>query len=82
MIIKLGIYGIKEASILEYDQLVKHLKTRGYYPAISTNEIFSDKTWKKYTSVCRLFWVKYHSADNADHILNTFKDKYAITTNW
>ena len=35
--IKQGMYGLKEAAILAYDQLVKHLKTHGYYPVTSTN---------------------------------------------
>ena len=44
--IKWGMYGLKQAAILAYEHLVKHLKTRGYYPAIGNNAIFDHKTRK------------------------------------
>ena len=81
--IKRGMYGLKHVAILAYDQLVKHLKTHGYYPAIGTNEIFPHKTQKiKFCLCVDDFGIKYHSTDNADHILNSLKEKYAITTDW
>ena len=43
---KLIIYELKQATILSYEQLVKPLKIRGYYPFIGTNEIFSTKQEK------------------------------------
>ena len=49
--IKQVIYGRKQAAIIAYDQLVKHLKTHGYYPVIGTNAMFYHKTLKK-RSVC------------------------------
>ena len=50
--IKRGVYGLKQAAILAYDQQVKHLKTRGYYPVISTNEYLSTKH-ENNLSMCR-----------------------------
>ena len=43
MRIKRGMYGIKQAAILAYEQLAKHLKTHGYYPVIDTDVIFTYK---------------------------------------
>ena len=54
-------YGLKQAAILAYEHLVKHLKTRGYYPAIGNNAIFDNKTRK--TNFCLYvdyFGLKYH----------------------
>ena len=75
-------YGIKKASILVYDQLVKHLNTHGYYPVIGTNTIFSHKTKEKFCLCVYDFGIRYRSTDDADHILNKSKGKYAITTYW
>ena len=41
---KRGICGIKQASILAFEKLVKHLKTHVYYPVIGTNAILAHKT--------------------------------------
>ena len=76
-------YGLKQASILAYQKLVKHLNTHGYYPVINTNAIFFHKTRIKHLCLCvDDFRIKYHSTDNADHILNTLVEKYTITTDW
>ena len=44
MRIKLGMYGLNQAAILAYEQLVKHLNIHGYCPVIGTNAIFYHKT--------------------------------------
>ena len=41
------------------------------------------KTRKKKFCLCvDGFGIKYHSKDDAGHILNALKEKYAITTDW
>ena len=75
MRIKQGMYGLKQAAILAYEQLVKHLKNHGYYPVVGTNSIFSHKKREKVLSLCIWFWDKYHSKDDADRILNTLREK-------
>ena len=45
--IKQGMYGLKQAAILTYKQLMKHLKTRGYYTFTGTNAIFPHKKRRK-----------------------------------
>ena len=69
-------YGLKQVSILAYKQLVKHMKTSGYYPVTGTNEIFTHKTRKKFYLCVYIFWDKYHSTYDADHILNVLKEKH------
>ena len=80
--IKRVMYGLNQAAILTYDQIVKHLKTHGYYPVIGSNEIFSHKTQKTNYVYVDDFGIKYHSTEDADHILNSLKGKYYITTDW
>ena len=76
-------YGLKKAAILAYDQLVKHLKTRSFYPVIGTNAIFCHYILKTKLCLCvHDFGIKYHSRDDAENILNALKYKYAITTDW
>ena len=83
MRIKQVIYGLKQAAIIAYDQLVKHLKTHGYYPVIGTNAMFDHKTRKTKFCVCvDDSGIKYHSTYDAYHIINSVKEKYAITTDW
>ena len=60
MRIKRGIYGLKQAAILAYKQLVKHLEIHGYYPVIGNNEIFPHKTRKKFCIFVDDFGIKYH----------------------
>ena len=80
---KIVMYGIKQADILDYEQLVKHLNTHRYYPVIGTDSIFSHKKRKTKLYLCVYhFGIKHHSRDDADHILNSLKEKYAITTDW
>ena len=83
MRIKQGIYRPKQAAILAYEQLAKHLNTHGYYPVIGTNKMFPHKTWKTKFCLCvDYFGIKYHSTDDTDHILHSLKYKYAITNDW
>ena len=42
--IKKGMYGLKEAAVLAYNQLVKFLEEHGYYPEIGTAGLWSHKT--------------------------------------
>ena len=39
--IKKGMYGLKQASVLAYDQLVEHLAPHGYYPCPQTTGILA-----------------------------------------
>ena len=75
MRIKQGMYVIKQETILDYDQLVKHLKTHGYYLVIGTDEIFAHKIRKTKFCLCvDDFGIKYHSTDDADHIIYSIKN--------
>ena len=42
--IKKGMYGLKQAAVLAYNQLVKNLANDGYYPVDTTNGIWKHVT--------------------------------------
>ena len=79
MRIKQEMYGIKQADILSYKQLVKHLKTYGYHPVICTNSIFPHKTRNVFCLCVDDFGIKYHSTDNAGHMLNSIKENILLS---
>ena len=67
-------YGLKQSAVLAYEQLVKQLKTHGYYPVIGINAIFVKKTQKKTFCLCvDGFGIKDQSMDYEEHILYTLR---------
>ena len=76
-----GMYGLKQAAILAYEQLVEHLDNYGYEPVIGTSCIFCHRTRRTVFCLCvDNFGVKYFSKDNLDHLLNALQAKYTVTT--
>jgi hypothetical protein len=76
-----GMYGLKQAAILAYNNLVKHLKSHGYEPVPFTTGLWQHKT--RSTKFCLCvddFGVKYFSEDDANHLISSLKTAYNITT--
>jgi hypothetical protein len=77
-------YGLKEASILAYEQLKEHLAPHGYYAPMP----FTPGLWQH--STCRTtftlavddFGIKYFSKADAQHLFSALEEKYVIMTNW
>ena len=81
--IKKGMYGLKQAAVLAYDQLVEHLAPFGYYPCPQTTGIWRHTTRKTRFCLCvDDFGIKYFSKADADHLLNALQSKYKISTDW
>ena len=81
--IKKGMYGLKQAAVLAYDQLVEHLAPHGYFPCPQTTGIWRHKTRQTRFCLCvDDFGIKYFSKADADHLLNALKTKYKISTDW
>ena len=79
--IKKGMYGLKQAARLAYDDLVKHLSKYGYYPDKICQNIWSHKTRKTKFCLCvDDFGVKYFNKEDKDHLCSALKEKYDITT--
>ena len=81
--IKKGMYGLKQAAVLAYDQLKEHLAPHGYYPCPQATGIWRHKTRPTRFCLCvDDFGIKYFSKADADHLLNALQSKYKISTDW
>jgi len=81
--IQKGMYGLKEASILAYEQLVAHLAPYGYSPMPFTPGLWRHSTRRTtFTLAVDDFGVKHFSKADAEHLFNALRDKYTITTDW
>ena len=54
-------YGLKQAAIIAYNQLICHMKPQGYYPVPFTTGIWAYKTIKKTCLCVDDFGLKYFS---------------------
>jgi hypothetical protein len=78
-----GMYGLKEASILAYDQLKEHLALYGYSPVCFTPGLWKHNTCcTTFTLAVDDFGIKYFSQEHADHLFAALHDKYALTKDW
>ena len=78
--IRRGMYGLKQAAILAYDQLVAHLKPHGYLPVPGTNGIFRHTTRRTKFCLCvDDIGIKYYNDDDVEHLLNVLRLKYTVT---
>jgi len=81
--IRKGMYGLKEAAILAYDQLKDHLAKYGYVPFKHTPGMWRHSTRPlTFTLAVDDFGIKYFSKQDADHLLSALQDKYSITIDW
>ena len=76
-------YGLKEASILAYDQLKAHLAPYGYSPVRFTPGLWRHNTHcTTFTLAVDDFGIKYFNKADADHLFATLETKYVITKDW
>ena len=81
--IRRGMYGLKEAGIIAFKQLVNKLRPYGYEPMKHTPGFWRHTTRKTTFTLCvDDFGVKYFSKDDANHLINAVKDHYEVTTDW
>jgi hypothetical protein len=81
--IRKGMYGLKEAAILAYDQLVAHLAPSGYYPVEHTPGLWRHLTRRTtFTLAVDDFGIKYFCKADADHLFASLATKYELTKDW
>jgi hypothetical protein len=81
--IKKGMYGLKQAAILAYKQLKKHLAPHGYEPIPHTDGMWKHKTRKTTFCLCvDDFGVKYFNKDDANHLIAALQHNYQVKTDW
>ena len=78
--IQLGMYGLKQAAILAYKLIQERLEPMGYYPINESNGLWRHKTRKTIFALCvDDFGVKYHSKEDAQHLIDALNAHYDIT---
>ena len=81
--IKKCMYGLKQAVILSYIHLFKHLKPHGYHTCPETTGLWRHKTRRTNFCLCvDDFGVKYFSKDDADHLLTALHSHYKISVDY
>ena len=81
--IRRGMYGLKEAAIIAFNQLVQKLAPHGYTPMPFTPGLWKHRT-KRTTFVLCVddFGVKYFSKTDALHLITALKTHYELTIDW
>ena len=80
MRIEKGMYDLKQAGIIEYKELVKHMAPFGYHPVKHTPGLWVHNSRKTlFSMVVDDFCVQYFSTEDADHFLSALRAKYLIT---
>ena len=78
--IQKGMYGLKEASVLAYDQLKAHLAPYGYAPVPLTPGLWRhNKLRTTFTLAVDDFGIKYYSISDLEHLFNALETKYTLT---
>ena len=81
--IKKGMYGLKQAAILAYQQLKNVLKPHGYSPVQGTVGLWHHHTRPTKFYLCvDDFGIKYYTKEDAYHLLNAIGTSYKYTTDW
>ena len=81
--IKKGMYGLRQAAILAYDQLMQFMKTYGYYPEEHSVGMWSHITQPTKFCLCvDDFGTKFYNQSDANHLVNALKNHYNISIDW
>ena len=77
--IEKGMYGLKQAAMLAYNNLIKILGKYGYEPCPCTNGIWKHRMRKTRFFLCvDDFGIKYFNEDK-NHLLNALKDHFCVS---
>jgi hypothetical protein len=81
--IREGMCGLKEASVLAYDQLKEHLAPYGHAPVRFTPGLWKHNNRRTtFTLAVDDFGIKYFHKADADHLFSALHDKYELTKDW
>ena len=76
-------YALKHAATIVYNKIISHMAPHVYYPVPFTTVIWEHKTRKTKFCLCvDDFGVKYFSKHDANHLLDSLKNYYAIAKDW
>jgi hypothetical protein len=78
-----GMYGLPQAGILAYNQLMTHLAQYGYAPCTHTPGLWTHET--RNVTFCLVvddFCIKYTNRCDDEHHLTALQALYVVTTDW
>ena len=76
-------YGLKQAAILAYDNLVKNLHTYGYNPITHTLGLWKQETTPITLCLCVYdFGIKYFNKSDAIQLLQYLQINYTVMVDW
>ena len=78
-----GMYGLKQAALLAYNNLKRCLAPHGYAPVPGTVGLWNHHTRPIQFCLCvDDFGIKYSHKHDAQHLLDSINQHYAYTTDW
>ena len=81
--VRKGMYGLKQAARLAFDNLVKNLAPHGYHPVRESPGLWKHETRPTVFTLCvDDFGIKANTKDDALHLLNAIKTSYKISIDW
>ena len=76
-------YGLKEAGVIAFDQLVQKLKQFGYKPMSQTPGLWKHTSRRTTFTLCvDNFGVHYFSKDDADHLIDAIRATCECSIDW
>ena len=81
--IKKGMYQLKQAAVLAFNQLSKLLRDADYTPIIGSNGMWKHSTRSILFNLCvDDFGIKYFHKEDVQHLINTINKIYDVKTDW
>ena len=78
-----GMYGLKQAAVLAYNNLVNVMQQYGYSPCPMSPGIWTHNTRRTKFCLCvDDFGIKYFNQDDAEHLIQSLKNHYNLTIDW
>ena len=78
-----GMYGLKQAGLIAWEQLVRNLAPHGYHPVTHTTGLWIHKpTGTIFTLVVDDFGIRYTNREHAQQLFSTLQKYYTISIDW
>ena len=78
-----GMYGLKQAAVLAYENLIKNLKPFGYEPIPHTDCFWQHKSYPTKFCLCvDDFGMKYFNKTELNHLITSLQANYKISTDF
>ena len=81
--VRKGMYGLKQAACLAFDNLVKLLAPPGYFPSRSSPGLWKHQTRPTVFTLCvEDFGIKSNSTEDVHHLINATKKYFKCSIYW